>query len=59
MRMMMGNVTALVTASLGAVGCRDDRRCDGDQPKNASSHQARFVTKHEFPVPVSDLITAS
>ena len=62
MRVMGGMTMAVVTASLGAVGRRDDRRGDSDQSKNANSHQARgrrFVTKHEFPVPVSDLITGS
>jgi len=60
---MMGGVTvAVVAACLGAVRCRQNRGGDGDEAENANSHQmrgSRFVTKHEFPVPVSDLITGS
>jgi hypothetical protein len=51
-----------VVARLGAVAGKDGRRRECYQPENAYPHQARgsqVFTKHEIPVPVSDLITGS
>jgi len=60
--MMHGVTMMVVTPGVGAAGRCHERRSDGDEPKNANSHLARgsrFVAKHEFPVPVSDLIIGS
>jgi hypothetical protein len=59
----MGVVTGVpVTPRFGIVACEEDRCGDRDQPENANPQNTRGAqgcAKHDFPVPISVLITGS